>query len=604
MSISTLSELFLEVAGRDQPECLLWKPDDAYEAISASELARRVRKLHTVLLDLGIGPGDRVGLIADNGPHWPLIDFATLTTGAVLVPVYPTLTPEQAAFILDDCGARMVFVEDSETLAGLFEERDRMPSVERFVSIGAVGEGVPEVETLTDLLTAAAEPEPTDFERRARAVGADDLATLIYTSGTTGRPKGVMLTHGNIVSNVLAALEVIPFDGSFTALVFLPLSHSFERTVDYCYLRKGVAIAYAQSIDTLAENLAEVRPHVFVSVPRVYEKILARVQDGVASSSALKRRLFAWSVSIGKRALPDRLAGEAPRGLLGLQLRLADALVFGKIRARLGGRFEFAISGGAPLPPEVAEFFWGAGVRIFEGYGLSETSPVLTVNRPDSVRLGTVGPAIPVVELRIADDGEILARGPNIMRGYHGLPEETAAAIDDEGWFHTGDIGEFDEAWHLRITGRKKELIVNAYGKNIAPSPIENALKASPYIAHAVVIGDRRKFLSALLVPDFAALATWCGDNGIDVSDWETALDDEKVRNLFGFEVARVNEDLSRFQQVKAWELVPNDFSEAGGELTPTQKVKRRVVHEKYAGLIDGVYDAAERRLAAKGGAP
>ena len=601
MPISTLSELFLQVASRDQPACLLHKRDGAYRAISAAELASGVRRLHAALAHAGIAPGDRIALMAGNGPHWPLVDFAALTLGAVLVPIYPVLPGKQAAFIAADCGARVLFVEGTDRLAALLELADSMPAVERFVLVGDVERAYEKVVTLQELMATGGE-DAAAFDARARRVGPDDLATFIYTSGTTGRPKGVMLTHGNIASNVTAALEVIPFRAGSTALSFLPLSHSFERTVDYCYFECGVTIAYAESVDTVAQNMMEVAPHVFVSVPRVYEKMLAKVQESVARSGPLKRRLFAWAAGVGSRALPHRLAGEAPRGWRGVELWLADRLVLGKIKQRLGGRFEFAISGGAPLASEVARFFWAAGIRIFEGYGLTETSPVLTVNRPGSTRLGTVGAAIPGVELRIAEDGEILARGPNIMVGYHGLPEETAAALDDEGWFHTGDVGAFDEAWHLQITDRKKEILVDAYGKNVAPAPIENALKASAYIGQAVVIGDRRKFLAALLVPDFATLAVWCGQNGIASDDWQVALSNERVRNLFAFEITRVNEDLAGYQRIKAWELLPRDFTVEGGELTPTQKVKRRVVLERHAELIDELYERADRAWAAAGG--
>ena len=598
-TIRTLSELFLEVASRDQQECLLYKQEGRYEPISSAELTDRVKRLHEALYRSGIRPGDRIALMAENGPHWPVIDFAVLTLGAVLTPIYPTLTDDQAAFIIGDCGARIVFVQGVERLYELKALAETMPAVERYVSIGE-SEGSGRLQTLDQMLVDS-EPDEEGFARRAGAVGADDLATLIYTSGTTGRPKGVMLSHANITSNILAALEVMDFRDDYTALSFLPLSHSFERTVDYCYFALGITIAYAESVREVPKNMMEVRPHVFVSVPRVYEKILAKVQEGVARSSPVKRALFNWAVGVGRQALPHRLAAKPPGGLLGLKLRLADKLVFSKIKARLGGRFEFAISGGAPMPPEVARFFWGAGIRIFEGYGLSETSPVLTANRPDSVRLGTVGAAIPGVELRIADDGEILARGPNVMVGYYGLPETTAEAIDSEGWFLTGDIGEFDEAWHLKITDRKKEIIVNAYGKNIAPAPIESALKASPYVGHAVVIGDRRKFLSALLVPDFDTLGAWCEQHGIPTDDWESALANEKIRNLFAYEVAQLNEELSSYQRIRAWSLLSEDFSVEAGELTPTQKVKRRVVVEKHGPLLDRLYADAEKRGASKG---
>jgi long-chain acyl-CoA synthetase len=469
-----------------------------------------------------------------------------------------------------------------------------MPRARRFVLIDSTPPDSHIVPTLRGLLASSEPMDEAEVRRRIAATEPDDLATLIYTSGTTGRPKGVMLTHGNVASNVLASRECLAIEKSFTTLSFLPLSHSFERTVDYLYFHVGATIAYAESVQTVPQDLLEVRPHAFVSVPRVYEKMLARVLENVANASPLRQRLFAWAREVGRQALPWRLRRKRPRGLLGLKLALADRLVFSKIHQRLGGRFRLAISGGAPLGQDVAEFFWGAGVEIYEGYGLSETAPVLTVNPPGRAKLGTVGPAIPGVELRIAEDGEILARGPNIMMGYYNLPGETAAALDPDGWFRTGDIGRLDEDGYLTITDRKKEILVNAYGKNVAPAPIENALKSSRYIEQAVVIGDRRKFLSALLVPDYDALRAWGRRWGIESGDNETLLADHRVRELILEEVRAVNHALSHSEQIQAWELLPRPFTVESGELTPTQKVKRRVVTERYAAVIDQVYKTAE----------
>ena len=377
-------------------------------------------------------------------------------------------------------------------------------------------------------------------------------------------------------------------------LSFLPLSHSFERTVDYMYFYQGTTIAYAESVKAVPQNLQEINPHVFVSVPRVYEKVMAKVRESVASSPPLKQKIFHWAEAVAKRSLPYRIQDRTPGGFLGLKLMLADKLVFSKIKQRLGDRFVFAVSGGAPLAPDLAEFFWGMGIRIYEGYGLSETSPVLCLNTPGSVKPGTVGPAIPGVELRIAEDGEILARGPNIMKGYFNMPEATAKAIDEEGWFRTGDIGEIDDDGFLKITDRKKELIVNAYGKNVAPAPIENRLKSSAYIGQAIVIGDRRKILAALLVPDFDALTVWANQNGLGASDIPTLLEEPSVRGLFETEVEKANQELARYEQIRLWELLPEEFTIEGGELTPTQKIKRRVIYKKYTELIDNLYEAAE----------
>ncbi len=592
MPIQTLSELFLVFAGRQKADALLHKSGGRFQPISSAELVDRVRRLATALIELGVKRGDRVALMAENGPHWPVADFATLCVGGVLVPIYPTLTPDQAAYVANDCGAELLLVEGRERLDGLLGERGDMPAVKHFVVIGAEPTG-DEALSFSRLLAESAAMPADELERQARLAKPDDLATFIYTSGTTGKPKGVMLSHGNITSNVLASLECMDIDAEFTALSFLPLSHSFERTIDYIYYYRGSTIAYAESVAAVAQNMREVNPHVFVSVPRVYEKIIAKVHEGVASSPPLKQKIFRWAEGVARQALPYRLQRRRPPGLLGLKTALADKLVFGKLKAALGENFRFAMSGGAPLAPEIARFFWGAGIEIYEGYGLSETSPVLTVNRPGRVKLGTVGPALPGVTLKIAEDGEILARGPNIMRGYHNLPDATAETIDDEGWFHTGDIGEIDDDGFLKITDRKKEIIVNAYGKNVAPAPIENELKASRFIGQAVVIGDNRKMLAALLVPDFATLAGWAKREGLAADDMKALLAEPRVRQLFGDEVKAVNAELARYEQIHVWELLAEEFTIETGELTPTQKIKRRVINQKYGEIIEGLYRQA-----------
>jgi long-chain acyl-CoA synthetase len=593
MPIQTLTELFQVAVEHDKPDCLQHKVDGSFRPISTSELVETVRKLTTILENFGVERGDRVALMAENGPHWPAVDFATLCQGAVLVPIYPTLTPDQAAYIAHDCGARILFVQGAPRLAGMLaDSRQSMPGVEHFVLIDG-DSSTDAYSSLEQLLTEAkARPEPS-FRDQAERIEPDDPATFIYTSGTTGNPKGVMLSHRNIASNVVNGLKRIPVERGWTALSFLPLSHSFERTVDYIYFHQGVSIAYAESVQAVGQNLQEVRPHLFVSVPRVYEKILARIQENVATSSPAKQRIFSWAEEVAGHALPFRLERKSPGGSLGIKLALADKLVFGKLRSRLGDRFQFAISGGAPLPRELAEFFWGAGIEIYEGYGLSETSPILAANGPRQVRMGTVGRPIPETEIAIAEDGEILARGPQIMLGYFNMPEATAEAIDSQRWFHTGDIGEIDDDGYLKITDRKKEIIVNAYGKNVAPAPIENALKSSPFIAQAVVVGDRRKFLSALLVPDFDNLSSWAKRRGLSADALPSLLAEPQVKDLLDGEVARVNRDLARYEQIRVWEVLPEEFTIESGELTPTQKIKRRVILRKFGRQIEAMYDRA-----------
>jgi long-chain acyl-CoA synthetase len=595
MSVTTLTELFLKAAGYSKPDCLLHKVAGTYQPVSTAELVDRVRRLSQALVDLGVGKGDRVALMSENGPHWPTVDFAALCAGAVLVPIYPTLLPEQATYIAKDCGAKILIAETTSHLNGFLANASELSAVKQLVLIKGTSAD-PRVVSLESLIEKGKGVDVAAFEARARSVKPEDLATFIYTSGTTGTPKGVILTHDNITSNVVTAAEILTdLLKEYTALCFLPLSHSFERTVDYTYFHQGVTIAYAESVQTIATNLQEVRPQVFVSVPRVYEKVLAKVQEGVAAGSPIKQKIFAWAVEVGREALPWRLKGASPPGFLGIKLALADKLVFSKIRARLGGRFRYALSGGAPLGRDVAEFFWGAGVPIYEGYGLSETSPVISVNVPGAVKLGTVGRPIPRVEVKIAQDGEILSRGPNIMKGYWQMPEATAEVIDQDGWFHTGDIGELDADNFLRITDRKKELIINAYGKNVAPAPIENSLKSSRFIGQAVVIGDRRKFLSALLVPDFESLKAWAERQGIGAASNQELVQKPQVRALIANEVERVNSHLASFEKIVAWDLVPNEFTLETGELTPTQKVKRRVINQKYGETIERLYAEADK---------
>ena len=596
MSIRTLSELFLVVVQHDRDACLMHKVGGRYVAVPTAELARQVRQIAKGLVDSGIRPGDRVALMAENGPFWPAVDFATLCIGAALVPIYPTLLPEGAAYVARDSGSRVLFVQGRERLEGLLAVRGEMPAVERIVAFPGSGPGeslgvadAAGVETLEDFMARGAGADQAWLEQMAAHAKPEDLATLIYTSGTTGDPKGVMLTHDNLVSNALTGCEVLGLEGGFTALSFLPLSHSFERLVDYCFFYKGITIAYAESVQTVAANLLEVRPHVFVAVPRVYEKVMARVLETATGSGGLKAKIFRWAMAVGREALPKRLAFEP----VGLKVKIADKLVFAKIRERLGGRFVFAMSGGAPLGRDVAEFFWGAGIPIYEGYGLTETSPVISVNARGATRLGTVGRPMPRIEVKIADDGEILSRGPNTMRGYFGKPQATAEAIDTEGWFHTGDIGHLDDGGFLVITDRKKELIVNAYGKNIAPAPIENALKASRWISQAVVIGDRRQYLAALIVPDFDVLKSWAASQKIG-GPTEEQLREPRLRAIFQAEIEAVNEHLARYEQIRVWELVPAEFTLEGGELTPTLKVKRRVINIKYKTILDRLYTAGD----------
>ncbi len=592
----TLAELFLRVAERNQAECLLHKVEGEYLPISSSELADSVRRVAHSLRELGVEAGDRVALMADNGPHWPTVDFAAQSLGAVTVPIYPTLRPDQAAYIAKDSGAKVTFVESRDQLEGFFEHRRDLPDLSHLILVRGESEPSEDALVLAELYEKGAGYDADALAAISRQVEPDDLASLVYTSGTTGQPKGVMLSHDNFVTNLLTGLELLRFEGDKVALSFLPLSHVFERTIDYCYFYQGLTIAYAESVQTVPQNLLEVQPHTFVSVPRVYEKFYNRVQEQLANAPALRRKLFDWALDVGRESLDHRLRGEWPSGLLGLKLAVASGLVFRKVKERLGGRFEFAFSGGAPLGKDLGEFFWSLGIEIYEGYGLTETSPIISANTPGAAKLGTVGRPIPGCEVKIAEDGEILARGPNIMQGYFNMPDATAEVIGGDGWFHTGDIGELDDDGFLRITDRKKEIIVNAYGKNVAPAPIENQLKASRYINQAVVIGDQRKFLSALVVPDFDTLEPWARDQGLDPSDRQALVQEPAVRELLQREIDAVNEEGAKYEQMGTWTPLTEEFTQEGGELTPTQKVKRRVIRDKYGEHIDAMYREAEAR--------
>jgi long-chain acyl-CoA synthetase len=521
--IRTLCDIFLSAASSGKPDLLISKVGGAWTQIPAKDFGYTVRALSLGLNSLGIQPGDRVAILSENRPEWAMADYAALCAGAWTVPIYPTLPPHQVAPLMNDSGAKAVFVSSLEQLGKILTIRPQCPSIEYVITIEASAPAEPgflSFYAVVDKGRPMLDMSPGAFEQRAARVAADDVATIIYTSGTTGEPKGAMLTHGNFVSNVVAACQVVPINKAGVALSFLPLSHVFERMLDYAYLHKHSSIAYAESIDKLKDNFLEVNPSCFGAVPRVYEKVQARILAKVEASGGLKKKLFNWAVRIGRERVSYEERGLTIPTALARKAKIADKLVFAKIRHALGSRFQFAVSGGAPLARELAEFFLGAGVTIYEGYGLTETSPVIAVNGPKAWRLGTVGRPLPGVEVAIAPDGEILSRGPHIMKGYFNKPQATADAIDAEGWFHTGDIGQIDEDGFLSITDRKKDLIVLAGGKNVAPQPIENELKSSPFIATPIVLGDRHKFVAALLVPNFDRLKEHVASAKLKV-DWE-----------------------------------------------------------------------------------
>ncbi|HEY7461191.1 MAG TPA: long-chain fatty acid--CoA ligase [Gemmatimonadota bacterium] len=594
MDVCTLPQLLTHaVQNYDRPDALKFKRDGAYVDISTRQLQREVESVGFGLLALGLQPGDRVALLSENRPGWVLADLAILSAAGLTVPIYPTLVGEQVQYILQDSEARICVVSTREQLEKVLAIRGGT-RLQHVITLDPLHHDDPSVQSLKQVSALGEkkrDESPALLRERLDALDPHGVATILYTSGTTGRPKGVMLSHENILSNAKSALVPFGLGPSDLALSFLPLSHSFERTCGYyALLHAGVSIAYAESVEAVAQNMLEVRPTIVMSVPRLYEKMYARVMDAALAGSPVKKRLFVWAKDVGERVVDLRLAGKPVGRALAAQHALASRLVFSKLRARTGGRVRIFISGSAPLSPKIARFFWGAGLPIYEGYGLTETSPVVTCNSPQAVRLGTVGKPIPGVEVRIAEDGEILVKGPNVMLGYYRLPEETANAMAD-GWFRTGDIGHLDKDGFLLITDRKKDLIKTSGGKYIAPQPIETRLKLSKFVSQAVVVGNRRKYACVLLVPNLENLRKHADRTGIPFTDNTGLLGHPQVRRLYEEIVDEVNVGAAHFESVKRFSLLAQDFSIESGELTPTLKVKRSVVENRYAEEIDAMYD-------------
>jgi long-chain acyl-CoA synthetase len=598
MNRGTLNQLFFTTVDRHAGLAAAFrsKVGGAWVSITHRQTAERVQAICVGLRELGIQPGDKVALISENRPEWALADYACLCARAADVPIYPTLTTKQTEYILRDSESVAVFCSTAAQVDKVLEVRNALPGLKHVIAFDSTAGARPGVMTLAALEEqgrAAASKYP-NVKQDALAAQPDDLATLIYTSGTTGDPKGVMLSHHNIWSNVQAVLQMIPIGNSDECLSMLPLSHSYERMVDYTLFQAGVIINYAESFDTVAANLGEVKPTVVLSVPRLYEKVYARVLENALSGSAIKRSIFFWAKRAGEQWATLALAGLPIPGGLAIKKKVADRLVFSKLQARTGGRIRFFVSGAAPLSADIAKFFFSAGLPVIEGYGLTESSPVLTLNPLDRIKLGTVGRAIPGVELKIAADGEILARGPNIMQGYYKQPEATREVLDAEGWLHTGDIGELDSDGYLKITDRKKELLKTAGGKYIAPQPIEGMIKRNKFVANAVLYGDRRKFPIVLVVPNFDNLERWAQERNLSYATRAELLQMPDVLAKVEREVMSQLHDLAKFETPKKVVLLENDFTIESGELTPTLKVKRRVVEKRYKDVIDAAYAASD----------
>jgi long-chain acyl-CoA synthetase len=595
MDYPSLNKLFLDAVDRyANPKAQIYKTANGWESVSAGEMLRRVAGLSKALGELGIKVGDRVGIFAPNCAEWHVADFAITGLGAASVPVYFNESADRLTYILNDSGARIVITKGETQARKIAQARARMPGLEHVISVAPPSGLHGEILRYETLIATAGDADVAEYRRRAKEVPGDLLATIIYTSGTTGEPKGVMLNHANLSSNSIDSLKEYVFYPDDVALEFLPLAHVYERTVGYGYLSRGVSIAYLEQIEAVAEALLQVHPTMTAAVPRFFEKLYANILEKGHRETGLKRKIFDWALHVAQESVPWKAYGKKAGSGLQLRWSIADRLVFSKIRAGLGGRIRTFCSGGAPLAPELAEFFWSLNVPVYQGYGLTETAPVVTANLPTANRVGTVGRPIPHVEVRIAEDGEILVKGPNVMQGYYRKPAETREVLTEDGWFRTGDIGKLDADGYLIITDRKKELLKTAAGKFVAPAPIENMLKSCPYITNAIVVGDKRKFVSVLIVLNFTTIEAEAKRQGREFSTRAQMLVDPWVQDLISHEIERLTASLAQYEKPKRFALLEQDFTYASGELTYTLKMKRRVIEERYQDVIARLYADVE----------
>jgi long-chain acyl-CoA synthetase len=591
---ATLVDVFTRVARTHQrPDTLNYKSGDRWVSISSDEMLQRAKHLAAGLHALGVKPGDRVALLSESRAEWTLTDAGSIFARTVDVPIYPTLTPPQVRYILNDSGANVLFVANREKFLELKDVLGECPEVKHVIFFEPEGVTAAEGLTLAQLEEKGRELEQHDSGHIARSSAQtqpDDLATIIYTSGTTGEPKGVMLTHSNLVSNLIDSSGHLSFGAHDIALSVLPLSHVFERQAMYMYLHRGMAVYFAESLQTIGPNLREVHPTVLVGVPRIFEKIYQRIRERAAEAGRASEVILEWSVSVGREYAEYLLAHREMPASLKLKHAIASRLVFSKWKNAFGGRIRLLVSGGAALPEDLSNIYIGAGIPIVQGYGLTETSPVITTSRIEDNRVGTVGTAIPNVDIRIAEDGEIEVRGPNVMRGYYNKPEETRAVFTGDGWFKTGDIGTLDQDGFLRITDRKKELFKTSGGKYISPQPIEQAIKGSRFVNQVVLIGAGRKFPAALIVPVWEQLESYCKLKGIEVKSHSELCRHPRIIDLIQRQIDGLTPNLARYERIKKIALLENEFTIEGGELTPTLKVKRRVIDEKYRDVIERIY--------------
>jgi long-chain acyl-CoA synthetase len=591
---ATLPELFRQAFQKhDRPDALNYKKDGKWRGISSREMRERAENIALGLYSLGLRKDDKAAILAANSPDWTLTDAGCQFAGVTDVPIYTTLTESSVCYIINDSGAKVFFIEDDETFRRLAKIFPQCKSLEKLVLFKTDGNEAENAISLAELEKRGADlkkEKPDLIEELIAATEPHDIATLIYTSGTTGEPKGVMLSHQNLISNVIDAGEKYSFSEKDVPLSVLPLSHVFERSAMYLYIYNGMAVHYAETIDKVAENLREVRPTIFVGVPRIFEKVYAKAKLKAAQNSALKEKIFDWAIETAKEFALRNERRESIPFTLAIRHALADRLVYSKLRDFFGGRLRSCVTGGAALSEDIWLIFTGAGISIMQGYGLTETSPVISSNNPIDARLGTVGKPIRNTEVRIAADGEIEVTGAGVMQGYYNKPEATRDAFTEDGWFRTGDIGELDADGFLKITDRKKELFKTSGGKYIAPSPIEQRIKASRFVSQVVLVGNERKFPAALIVPNFEQLESYAKNEGLNSRTPEEFCEHPKIVKLIENEVEEMTKDLAKFERVKKIALLAEEMTIEGGELTPTLKVKRRVVDEKYRIVIDKMY--------------
>jgi long-chain acyl-CoA synthetase len=590
----TLAELFLTAAQKySRKNALNYKAGDEWKPISSEEMIARIENIALGLYSLGARKGEKIALLAANSPEWTLTDAGCQFLGAIDVPIYTTLATSSVKYIIRDSGAKIFFIQNQETYERICEIFPHCESLEKLIFFDFSNVRAENAMSLAELESAGErlkQEKPDLIGELVKAVKSDDIATLIYTSGTTGEPKGVMLTHTNLISNVLDSGADFSVSSQDVSLSVLPLSHVFERMGMYLYLLNGMGVYYAESIEKAPDNLREVRPTIFVGVPRIFEKVYARAKQKSASESRLKEMIFDWAIEVGKTYARKIEHKEVVPRMLAIKREIADRLVFSKMRAFFGGRLRFCITGGAALSDDIAYVFNGAGISIMQGYGLTETSPVVSTNTPSSAKIGTVGRPIRNVEVRIAEDGEIEVSGPNVMLGYFNKSEATQAAFTEDGWFKTGDIGALDGEGFLKITDRKKELFKTSGGKYIAPAPIEQMIKASRFVNQVVLIGNERKFPAALIVPDFESLAHYAKIKNLDVKTPAEFCSHPRIINLLERQVDELTQNLAQFEKVKKIALLENELTVESGELTPTLKVRRRIVDEKYKDVIEKLY--------------